>query len=149
MLPFGVFIVLLGLQQVVSIPAAIRFLASMAVILAVSREPLRGKPSKPLLSVVVGIAVFVIWVGPDVHRSTPGATSILFNNPIVGHPAGNTPPASKNDPVFLFFRIAISVIAVPDSRRTLLARLADALADRFAMISSEYRSALTRPWLSG
>jgi CAAX prenyl protease-like protein len=32
---------------------------------------------------------------------------------VIGHPAGNTPPASKNDPLFLFFRIAVSVVAVP------------------------------------
>lgn len=84
----------------------------MAAILAVSLPVLRGGPSKPLLSILLGVAVFAIWVGPDVlwpnwHHF------ILFDNPVMGHPAGNTPPASKNDPVFLFFRIAISVIAVP------------------------------------
>lgn len=84
----------------------------MAVILAFSREPLRGRPSAPLLSVLLGLAVFVIWVGPDAIAPA-WRHSVLFNNPVVGHPAGNTPPASKNDPVFLFFRIAISVIAVP------------------------------------
>src|ERR1700689_2630591 len=84
----------------------------MAAILAVSRVPLRGGPSKPLLSILIGIAVFVIWVAPD--RITPSWHHfILFDNAVMGHPAGNTPPASKNDPVFLIFRIAISVIAVP------------------------------------
>jgi CAAX prenyl protease-like protein len=84
----------------------------MAAILLVSREPLRGRPSKPLLSVLIGIAVFIIWVAPD--RIAPWWHHTLpFNNAITGSPAGNTPPASKSDPVFLFFRIAISVIAVP------------------------------------
>jgi len=82
------------------------------VILAVSQVPLRGGPSKPLLSILVGIGVFVVWVAPDAiapwwHHS------ILFDNAVMGHPAGNTPPASKNDPIFLLFRVAISVIAVP------------------------------------
>ena len=84
----------------------------MAVILVFSRVPLRGRPSSPILSILLGLAVFVIWVGPDVVAPAWRQT-FLFNNPIVGHPAGNTPPASKDDPVFLFFRIAISVIAVP------------------------------------
>jgi uncharacterized protein len=111
-LPFLVFIGLLVLQQVVPVPAWLRFALSMAAIIAVSRVPLRGGPSKLLPSVLVGIAVFVIWVAPDIiapswHHLLP------FDNAIIGHPAGNTPPASKNDPVFLFFRIAISVIAVP------------------------------------
>jgi len=84
----------------------------MAVILAVSRAPLRRGPSKPLLSVLVGIAVFILWVGPD--RIAPGwHHAIIFDNAILGHPAGNTPPASINEPLFLLFRVAISVIAVP------------------------------------
>lgn len=103
---------LLAVQSVTPVPAALRFAFSMAAILAVSLPVLRDRPSKPLLSILIGLAVFAIWVGPDVlvpnwHRF------ILFDNAIVGHPAGNTPPASKSDPVFLFFRIAISVIAVP------------------------------------
>ncbi len=111
-LPFGVFIGLLVLQQVLPVPAPIRFVLSIAAILAVSRNPLREKPSAPLLSILLGLAVFAIWVGPDVLSST-WRQSILFNNPVAGHPAGNTPPASQHDPVFLFFRIATSVIAVP------------------------------------
>jgi CAAX prenyl protease-like protein len=111
-LPFGVFMALLALQQVLPVPAWLRFFLSMAVIFGVSLPALRGRPSKPLLSVLLGIAVFVIWVGPDV-LSPAWRHSILFDNAIMGHPAGNTPPASKNDPVFLLFRILISVVAVP------------------------------------
>lgn len=111
-LPFGVFIGLLAFQSIVPIPAPVRFLVSIAAILAVSLPVLRIGPAKPLLSVLVGLGVFVIWIGPDLI-SPNWHHFILFNNGVVGHPAGNTPPASKNDPVFLFFRIAISVIAVP------------------------------------
>jgi hypothetical protein len=111
-LPFAVFIGILALQQHVPIPVWLRFAISMVTIFAVSMIPLRGGPSKPLMSIVVGIAVFVIWVAPDVIAPWWRHT-LLFNNPIVGHPAGNTPPASQHDPVFLTFRIAISVIAVP------------------------------------
>jgi CAAX prenyl protease-like protein len=103
---------LLVVQQAIPVPAWLRFTASMAAILAVSRVPLRGGPSKPILSILIGIAVFVIWVGPDLI--TPAWHHfILFDNPVMGHPAGNTPPASKNDPIFLLFRVAISVVAVP------------------------------------
>jgi CAAX prenyl protease-like protein len=111
-LPFAIFIALLVIQQAVAIPQWLRFAVSMAAILAVSLVPLRGGPSKPFLSILIGIAVFVIWVAPD--RIAPGWHHfILFDNAVIGHPAGNTPPASKSDPVFLIFRIAISVIAVP------------------------------------
>jgi len=110
--PFLIFVGLLALQQIVPIPAWVRFTVAIGVILLVSRVPLRGGPSKPLLSILIGLAVFVLWVVPD--RIAPSwHHAILFDNSIVGHPAGNTPPASKNDPVFLTFRIAVSVIAVP------------------------------------
>ena len=110
--PFLIFIGLLAVQQLVPIPTWLRFAVSMAAILAISRSALRVPPTKPLLSILVGIAVFAIWIAPDLI-SASWHHSIVFDNAIVGHPAGNTPPASKNDPVFLLFRIAISVIAVP------------------------------------
>lgn len=84
----------------------------MAAIFAVSLPALKGLPSKPLLSLLIGLVVFVIWVGPDVI-SPAWRHSFLFDNSVIGHPAGNTPPESKNDGVFLIFRIAISVVAVP------------------------------------
>ena len=84
----------------------------MAAILAVSLPVLKGRPSKPLLSLLVGVLVFVIWIGPDVI-SPSWRHSVLFDNSVIGHPAGNTPPDSKNDGVFLLFRIAVSVVAVP------------------------------------
>jgi hypothetical protein len=111
-LPYGVFIALLGIQTFLPLSVAVRFLISMAAICAVSLPLLRGVPSRPFASIAVGLITFVIWVGPDVILPS-WHHFILFDNSIVGHPAGNTPPASKNDPVFLFFRIAISVIAVP------------------------------------
>jgi CAAX prenyl protease-like protein len=111
-LPFGVFAVMLAIQQYAPIPAPARFFVSMAAILAVSRGPLRGRPSSPILSILLGLAVFAVWIGPDAIAPV-WRTSILFNNPVVGHPAGNTPPALRNNGMFLFFRVAISVIAVP------------------------------------
>lgn len=111
-LPFAVFITLLALQQFIPVPVWLRLTLSIAAILAVSLPVLRTGPSKPLLSILVGIAVFIVWVGPD--RLAPNWHHfILFDNSIIGHPAGNTPPASKNDPIFLLFRIAVSALAVP------------------------------------
>jgi CAAX prenyl protease-like protein len=111
-LPFLVFITMLALQSIVPIPAWARFVISIGVILAVSQTPLRGGPAKPFLSILVGIAVCVIWIAPDLiapwWHHLP-----LFDNGVVGHPAGNTPPADRRDPLFLIFRIAVSVIAVP------------------------------------
>ena len=84
----------------------------MAAIVAVSRPALRGRVSKPLLSIALGIAVFVLWVGPD-YLLPHWHHFFLFDNGLVGHPAGNTAPAQKIDAGFLIFRILISVVAVP------------------------------------
>jgi uncharacterized protein len=111
-LPFAVFIGMLAIQSAVPVPVWLRLVVSLAAIVGVSRPALRSVPSMPLQSVLVGLVVFVIWVGPDV-LSPSWHHFILFDNSIIGHPAGNTPPASKNDPLFLFFRIAVSVVAVP------------------------------------
>lgn len=103
---------MLVLQQVVEIPAWARFAVSMATILAVSMGALRGGPSKPVASILVGLAVFIVWIAPDLIAPWWRHT-VLFDNFIVPRVAANTPPASRHDAMFLFFRIAISVVAVP------------------------------------
>jgi len=102
----------LALQQLMPVPVWVRLFTSLAAILLVSLPVLRGGPSKPLLSFLLGLVVFVIWVGPD-YLVPSWHHFFLFDNSLMGHPAGNTPPASKNDPIFLLIRIAVSVIAVP------------------------------------
>jgi len=111
-LPFGVFIALLTMNQVVPVPAWLRFFLSMAAILAVSRPALAGRPSRPLQSILLGVAIFVIWVGPD-FLFPNWHLFFLFDNGLVGHPFSNTAPVVQNDPIFLVFRILTSVIAVP------------------------------------
>jgi CAAX prenyl protease-like protein len=110
--PFLTFMAILALQQVMPVPVWVRFVLPMAVILGFSRDLLRTPPVSAILSVLVGIAVFIIWVGPD-YLFPAWHHFILFDNGVMGHPAGNTPPASKNDPFFLIPRIMVSVIAVP------------------------------------
>jgi CAAX prenyl protease-like protein len=111
-LPFLIFIALLALQQFVPVPVWLRFVLPIAAILSVSRPLLAAGPSRPLQSAAFGVLIFLIWVVPDVIAPS-WHHSFLFNNPVMGHPAGNTPPESKGDPLFLLFRILISVIAVP------------------------------------
>ena len=110
-LPFLIFIGLLVVQQAVPGPAWLRFTLSMAAILAVSRVPLLGGPSKPILSILIGVAVFVIWIGPDLIAPA-WHHFILFDNPM-WRPTATTPLVSRADPWFLLPRVAISVIAVP------------------------------------
>src|ERR1035438_2516166 len=89
-LPFVVFIGFLAIHPLVPVPQPVRFLSILALLLIVSRNILPPRPSRLFASVLLGIAVFSIWIGPDVL--IPGyRSSFLFSNSIVGHPEGATP----------------------------------------------------------
>ena len=53
----------------------------------------------------------MIWVAPDYF--CPWHHFILFDNASWAIPRATLRPHRRSDPIFLFFRIAISVIAVP------------------------------------
>ena len=110
-LPFGVFIALLALQSAMPVPVWMRLVLPLTAILAFSRGALSGGPSKPVQSILVGLAAFVVWIGPDLIAPN-WHHFILFDN-IFFHPVATTPLASRHDPFYLGPRIAISVLAVP------------------------------------
>jgi CAAX prenyl protease-like protein len=112
-LPFAVFLALLALNQVLPIPVWVRFVLPIAAIAAVSRVVLKqDRLRKALESILLGLVVFAIWVGPDFL--VPGwHTHWLFSNFIMGHPSGSTPPADQHSLAFLIWRILVSVVAVP------------------------------------
>ena len=112
-LPFAIFIALLALNTVLPVPVWVRFAIPAASILAVSRGVLKSdKLRQPLLSALLGLVVFVIWVGPD-YLFPNYHHFWLFSNGIVGHPAAATPPADQHNTAFLVWRILVSVVAVP------------------------------------
>jgi CAAX prenyl protease-like protein len=111
-LPFAVFIGFLAVQAFLPVPQWARFTIEVAVILAVSRGPLSARSTKPLVSVLLGIAVFAIWVGPD--QLIPGYRQFpLFSNSLIGRAVATTTDKQKHDTVFLLFRVLVSVTAVP------------------------------------
>lgn len=109
--PFAVFMAFLAINPLVPVPQWARFAIEMVLILTVSREILQ-MPSRPLASVALGVAVFVVWIGPDqvypAWRSLP-----LFSNSITGHAVATTSEVQKHDGIFLLFRVLNSVIAIP------------------------------------
>ena len=112
-LPFGVFIGLLVLNSVLPVPIWLRFVVPIAAIFAVSRDVLKSdRLRQPIQSILLGLGVFVIWVGPD-YLFPNHHHFWLFSNGIVGHPAASTPPANQHDAVFLVWRCLVLVVAVP------------------------------------
>jgi CAAX prenyl protease-like protein len=111
-LPFFTFIAFLALQQWVPVPQWVRFLVPLAIILTYSRPVLKGPVVSPALSVVLGIAVFALWVGPD-FLFPAWHSHWLFSNSLLGHPASTATAAQKTDRLFLLFRVLSSVVTIP------------------------------------
>jgi len=111
-LPFATFIAFLGLQSLFPVPQWLKFALPLLVIILVSRPALKGRLVSPLASIALGIAVCVLWVGPEIVF--PGYHhSVLFSNSLLGHPASSAIPAQKSDLVFIVFRVLVSVVTVP------------------------------------
>ena len=116
-LPFLAYVGLMGAEHALGVPVEIGYAARLAIVALVlvifSRPLLRVRPSRPLTSVLIGFAVFVIWVGPDVVFG-PGYRQLpLFNNAIVGRGGAPLSEALRQSFWFLFLRAAGSVIIVP------------------------------------
>ena len=114
--PFAAFIAVMVIEKALPIPSGwlypMRAVATLAVLLLVSRQVIPWQPSAAPASVAVGVAVFVIWVLPDLLW--PGFRSHwLFQNTIVGAPNSTLPDALKGHLGFLTIRIFGSVGLVP------------------------------------
>jgi CAAX prenyl protease-like protein len=113
--PFLAFVGMLAVEKMIPLPAEwlylVRFLLVTAIIAAVSWKYLSFRPSFPLASIVIGVAVFVIWVAPDVlfgYRN-----HWLFENSITGAAATSLPPNLKGNLGFIVLRSVSSAMLVP------------------------------------
>ena len=61
-----------------------RFTVVLAVLSSVSRGVVSLRPSAPLASAAIGIAVFLIWIAPDVLLGPGYRHHWLFDNALVG-----------------------------------------------------------------
>jgi len=115
-LPFAVFVAFLGIRSVPPFGPAweypIRVITVTTVLLAVSRPVITLKPNRAVQSVGMGIAVFVIWVAPDLlwpaYRE-----HWLFQNALTGTARSSLPDTLLTDFVFLSFRLAGTAVLVP------------------------------------
>lgn len=115
-LPFAIFMLFLAVQPFNPLPPVWDFatrIVVLAVVLAVfSRRQIDFGMSQPLWTVAVGVAVFVIWIAPDVlflgYRDF-----WLFNNKLVGSARTSLSEASRSDGLLLALRLARAVIIVP------------------------------------
>jgi CAAX prenyl protease-like protein len=115
-LPFAAFILFLAIQNYLALPPIIDYpvrIVVLSIILFVfSRHVIELRSLHRLESVILGVAVFVIWVGPDILF--PGYRQYwLFQNAILGRIG--TPVAEQilTSPMVLWTRIIRAVVLVP------------------------------------
>jgi CAAX prenyl protease-like protein len=113
--PFAVFIILLGLDRAIALPPEVfypfRFVVVLLVLLFASRPFISLRPSYPVASIVVGAAVFLIWIAPDVlfgYRH-----HWLFENRLMGAAVSSMPPHLRSTVWFPLLRTLSSVTLVP------------------------------------
>lgn len=115
--PFLTLLAVMGITSYVwpldaSIAYPLRTVAVLAVWLLASRKLTGLNPSRPLAAALLGAAIFVLWVAPDqlwpLYRQ-----HWLFHNSLTGAARSSVSPAVRSGALFLFFRIAGSVLLIP------------------------------------
>src|SRR5579864_408587 len=114
--PFVVFLALLAAGRYLPFSTetifGLGFVIVFALLVWLSRGVISLRTSHLTGSVLLGAAVFAIWIGPDVlwpaYRQ-----SWLFNNSLVGAPKSSHALAVKASLAFIVFRVLGSVVNVP------------------------------------
>lgn len=113
--PFVTFVAMMALEHSLlpnsQLLYPLRFAVVLAVILIFSRPYLTFRPSAPLSSIAIGIAVFAIWIAPD--HLFHYRHFWLFENSITGAAASSIGADLKLTPWFIAIRIAGSALLVP------------------------------------
>jgi len=109
--PFVIYVGMFAIPLRPEVLHPIRFVIVLAAILLVSRPFLSLKPSHTLGSITIGIAVFLIWIGPDLLFGYRHFW--LFENPLMGKAASSLDPALRHDYFFLTIRVLSSMALVP------------------------------------
>ena len=113
--PFLAFVGIMALERLIPLPAQwlypMRFLIVSAIIGVLSWPYLSFRPSAPAASIVVGVAVFAIWVAPDLlfgYRH-----HWLFQNALMGSAASSMAPGLRTNLGFLLLRSVSSALLIP------------------------------------
>ena len=114
--PFVGYVLVLGLQPFFPVDLrwnlVLRGFLCSALLLLYSRKVVGLRPSHIAASFLVGAVAFGLWIAPDLLW--PGYRAHwLFANPIFTTSRGSLPLAIRTDPLFLFLRVANSVLLVP------------------------------------
>ncbi len=115
--PFLLFMVLLAVLKPLGIPqpwnAALWIVLLVATLLTTSRGVIELVPKHLVLSTLVGVGVFLLWIAPEALFGAAYRTHWLFDNSIVGHPTAGLAEVERGDVLTLWLRAARAVLLVP------------------------------------
>lgn len=115
--PFAAFVILMTAERAAGLPAEwfypTRLLVVLALLAFVSRPVISLRSSAPLASAAIGVAVFAIWIAPDVLFGPGYRHHWLFENPLTGASASSAPPALRHNAVFMVVRTLGCTALVP------------------------------------
>jgi CAAX prenyl protease-like protein len=114
--PFVIFLALIGLSHVWPMPALadeiLRLAVMLAVLFLVARPVMDFRLQSAGASVLVGVAIFLLWIAPDLlfpqYRSF-----FLFDNSVVGTARSSLTEAARQDVPVLSLRTLRAVAIVP------------------------------------
>ena len=114
--PFGLYMVILSTASLLPLSPEWNHVLRLAVVAPIlfvcSRRHFRLRPTQPIGSLLVGIAVFLVWVVPD--ALFPGYRHhVLFSNALLGEYSPDAGISATSGPLFLLLRVAVSVMMVP------------------------------------
>jgi uncharacterized protein len=113
--PFAVFVSVMAVEHAAGLPLhwtyPVRVALTLIALLLFSRPFLDMKCRAPLGSIVLGAAVFAIWVAPDLLFGYRGHW--LFTNRLLGEAASSAPAALKSNYWFIAVRALSCTLLVP------------------------------------
>jgi CAAX prenyl protease-like protein len=114
--PFAGFVILMGIRSSLQLNSQWEYPAQIAVvsliIALVSFPVISWRASQLMPSIALGIAVFVIWVGPD-WLSSSYRHHWIFENSLTGVAVSSLRPDLRSQHLFLVFRIFGTALVVP------------------------------------
>jgi len=110
--PFALFLLFLAAKDYIPFEYPLRVLVVATAAILFSRKAISLRAPHALASVLLGVLVFGIWIGPDIlwpaYRQ-----HWLFHNSLIGRAQSSLPGNLRTDAVFLFFRISGTALLVP------------------------------------
>jgi CAAX prenyl protease-like protein len=115
-LPFAVFLLFLALHRYNPLPGPVEQIARVLILTGIlwyfSRPVLDLRVATPLLTVAFGVAIFAVWILPDLLF--PGYRGHwIFTNSVTGALSSSIPPEDLRSPLVLLFRTLRAALLVP------------------------------------